>query len=62
MNLKEFFRSKKAKAMMLGVLVAILVPLGLDPEVAEKVANMVMMYIGGQSAVDTGKAFKKEAP
>jgi len=56
--MKRLFRSKKVLMMIPGILVAVLVPLGLDPDVADNVVMLVMTYIGGQSAVDVGLAVK----
>ncbi len=58
--LKALFSSKKAGAMILGVLVLVMTQLlGLDEETAHKVAEVIMVYILGQGAADLGSYLKK---
>ena len=60
--LKAFLGSKKAGAMIFGVVVKLLATLGLDPDLANAISDVVVqlvsVYIGGQSLVDLGLALK----
>ena len=56
---KGLLGSKKFVAMLVGALVAVGVRVGMDPEVAAKVSEQVMIlvlgYMGSQAAADLGK-------
>lgn len=56
--LKAIFQSKKLGAAMLAMIVQLLMLIGLDPEVADAIAKIIMTYIAGQSVVDIGLALK----
>lgn len=56
--LSAIFKSKKLGAATLGVVVQLLTLVGLDPEIARDIAQLLMVYIGGQSVVDLGLAVK----
>ncbi len=60
--LKAFLSSKKAGAMIFGIVVKVLVTAGLDPDLANAISDVVVqlvtVYIGGQSLVDLGLAIK----
>ena len=58
--LKAFFGgSKKATAMLAGILAVVLgTGLGLDPGLVEKIVQMVMAYLGAQGIVDVALAMK----
>ena len=59
--MKEFFKSKKATAFMVGVIVTVAVQYGgLSEETATKIGEgivkMVLMYLGLQGGTDMVKA------
>ena len=56
--LKAILKSKKAGFAVFGVIVQIATMAGLSKEVADAVAQLIMVYIGSQGLVDTGKALK----
>ena len=57
--LKAFFGgSKKATAVLAGVLLVLFQgTLGLSPELAQQLVQLIMVYIGGQGLVDVALAF-----
>lgn len=57
--LKAFFGgSKKATAVLVGVLVVVLqTGLGLDEATVAAIVKLIMAYVGGQAVVDLGLAF-----
>lgn len=59
--ISEFFSSKKAAAMVAGVLILIGQKYGLpiDAETAEKIAQLLMAYVIGQGFADIGKSAPK---
>ncbi len=56
--LKSVLKSKKAGAAVLGVLAKLLVTVGLDPELADAIVQLLMVYIASQGVVDLGLAVK----
>lgn len=58
--LKAFFGgSKKASVVLVGILMSVFRDvLGLDPETAQSLMQLIMMYLVGQGAVDVALAAK----
>jgi len=56
--LKAIFGSKKLGAAMAGLIVQLATTFGLDPEVANKIGELLMVYIASQGVVDLGLAVK----
>jgi len=56
----EKLKSRKLWITVLtGALTPILVTLGVDQELIEKVLLLAMTYIGGESVIDASRAFKQ---
>jgi hypothetical protein len=56
--LKAMLKSKKAGAAILGVLAKLLVTIGLQPDLADAIVQLLTVYIASQGVVDLGLALK----
>jgi hypothetical protein len=59
MVLKALFKSRKAVMTLTGVIVLLLTQIGLNEEMAVKIAELIMMYVGAQGVADAARDFKK---